>query len=166
MLLEKPDQIFYTGTVLSENIQNKKIIISLSSLLLIRLLKHIELVNKISNNVFATQGVTNIVKSLFEDIKTIRNKTSGSMGIDQYGKPFLIPFEKEHKEGRLNFYKDLLEFINNAKQQQMDSSFEPSLKKELLLHIKQIVVREELECIYLAKQLDAIFLCDDNFVQN
>ena len=165
-LLNEPGQLYFAGDVIGGNIRNSKIVLSLSSIMFLKIIKQDSLLLSLASTSYVAPSIIGAIKTMFENVIGFNGKISGSMEIDRYGKPVFREVNKEQAQLRVKYCKDMYEIANKSTIHRVDPDFEKTLQNtELIYNIKHIISDFDYDAILAAKELGAILISDDDFVQ-
>lgn len=156
-LLETKNQKFFAGAYYK--VENSPIVISLASLIVMKLLKVLDSVVSNIQNVYLPKSLIDELQKLFQDATSIDQHTIGSMAMDDTGSPIFIPITPEQINARVNFWRDILDIASKCN---IVESVPEVPSSEVNF---EYFSRFELDCISLNNELEGTLVYDDHFMR-
>jgi len=101
------------------------------------------------------------VKEIFDLSNNVNRQVSGSMNIDDNGKPLYIPISDEQKNNRTNFLREMLVNLN----QYVIKGEINEVISDLFQPLKQWIGQFEFDSIALCNDVHGIYISDDLFLR-
>lgn len=161
-LMSAKNQIFYAGEPRAVIFNNKaKIVITYSSLLIINYLKKLDKLKTIKENIILPKSMEVEVMSAFEHSEKFDTRTSGTMGLNEEGKPVFLELTEEQKNNRLSFWRELALFIKDIKL----VDIEKNIDSDQANLISELIGKVDFESVILTINEKAVLISDDLFVK-
>lgn len=158
-LFNKQEQIFYAGEPNGVYINNQKIVLSISSLILLKTLNLLDKLDIISDKIYVAESLYISMKNIFLNVSENEVNVSGSIGLTDEGLLLYIPTSDEQKQAKVNYWRDILLFLEKVNKV-------PVIAEKMNdLNTSPIMNEFEMDTIEAGKQLEAIIICDDLFLR-
>ena len=160
-ILNKTNQIFYAGEVVLFNPQNVGLVLSPSSILLLNILNVFDSIKNISEEIHISKFTYDYFLDELEKINVHDKRVKMTIGMEN-GKPFVSKITEEHFQNRREFFRNIIEKMNDYKITNIDIS-----KSELdnRSQIIKFISLPEFTSLYLANSINGIYICDDLVVR-
>ena len=143
-----------------KDIKSRKIVISLSTLVILNTLDKLKLLDNIKEQVLIVESLKTKAINIFTQINNMSQKSHGELLFMDDNKPIYIKNDKQSNENRIKFWRTICEYINGIETIKIQDELIIQSQMESLFNNIDIC---ELESILLAKQLNAVYMCDDLF---
>ncbi len=163
-ILNKEKQSFYAGVTNNINLQDRKVVVTYSSLLLLNIIGKLECLDVLKEQIYIPNTLKDTIEKVFVDFDKFDKRSIGSLYIGDDSRPYYAPLTEEEKENRFNFNRDLVLFVRDKNIKVLDvvqRKDNDSLNK----HMRELAGNIDLDCIYLAEQVNGIIISDDLFVR-
>lgn len=157
-LLEMKGQKFYSGEINRAN--NKKYILSLSSILIMKFFGVLDKVEEFSDKCFITKETKKIIKESLYNTITKDRAIYGSTFIDEQGILRFTEFTDEHKQARKKFWNEIIKTTQNIE------SIEVEVSENKIYNVLQPFIHMvDVESIEATQATGGIFVSEDLFLR-
>ncbi len=149
LLLYNKDMKLYAGEPNLLDLNNNKIVIDLTSLVVLQELEQLELLLPYVKNIYFTKSLKNKVNSIFQKVSSEKEKTM-RIFVDDDNKLHGTETTKESKKNNVNFWRAILSLINQCNIEE----FETNINSEGF-------DKSQFDMFNLAINRNMIYICDD-----
>jgi hypothetical protein len=158
MIFDKSEQIFYAGDVNDFDINNQSIILSISSIIVLKTLNLLNKLEGFSERLYVPESLYAAIRNIFEDVSENEVNVSGTMHITDEGMPLYLPISDEQKQEKINYWRDVLLFLDKVNKISVNA-------ESTMLNTAPIMNDFEIDTIEAGRQLSGLVICDDLFVR-
>lgn len=159
-LLNWENQIYYAGDIV--DIDSEPIILSLSTIILLKLYKKIDIIKKLRDRIYIPSSLLEKVKSIMISIYSTERNTKGRLGIDDNEKLVFTELTDDAKNQSFEFWREILEIIQQVNVEYNIDKYDDF---ELVDAVSGLVNDFELDCIFLSYKLNGTYISDDLFLR-
>lgn len=166
-LLFAKDQAYYAGESEADFSIGEKIVVSLSTLVLMSEMDVLDLIDEYADRVIVPTSLVDLVRTIAKKMTEIQAISPGTFVELSDGRPAFMPFDKSEVDHWNNIYEKCLKFqkIAISSHDRKDFAILDEINTESLFSVFHIS-KAQWDCLVLAKiTQDAIYMSDDLFLR-
>lgn len=161
-VLEKPNQLFFTGEINLISIKEQKIVLSPSSISMLSMIGVLDIViSTYGDQLLVLESTKKYFIDIVDKMNTEEFAIAMSMGSDQ-GRFIGTEYNKDFKRKRIKFFNEIIQALSKVAIANVD--MRPEELDEKSKYIESIS-RQDYENLKYASENDCIYLVDDLFVR-
>lgn len=161
-ILEKPNQLFYTGEINLLDLKNSKILLSPTSVICLSLLDILDtFIIKFKEKILVSKNTRQYFVDIVDKLNTEEFGISMSIGIDN-GNYFATDYTKEQIKKRQSFYYSIIKSLSDVSAVSITISAEELDDKSKYIDLISVLDYENLK---YASEHDLVYLLDDLLVR-
>ena len=149
LLLYNKDMKLYAGEPNLLDLNNNKIVIDLTSLVVLQELNQLELLLPYVKNIYFTKSLKNKVNSIFQKVSNEKEKTM-RIFVDDENNLHSTETTKESKKNNVNFWRAILSLINQCNIEEFETNMD-----------SDNFDKSQFDMFNLAIDKNMIYICDD-----
>ena len=149
LLLYNKDMKLYAGEPNLLDLNNNKIVIDLTSLVVLQELNQLELLLPYVKNIYFTKSLKNKVNSIFQKVSNEKEKTI-RIFVDDENNLHSTETTKESKKNNVNFWRAILSLINQCNIEEFETNMD-----------SDNFDKSQFDMFNLAIDKNMIYICDD-----
>ncbi|OKO50958.1 hypothetical protein ABH17_026940 (plasmid) [Bacillus toyonensis] len=159
-LLSMPNQLFRAGELNPIEVLNNRVILSFSSIVF---LQHMGLLDKIENikdSVYITRKTLKKIQMIFRDLCEQGENRSGTLTVDENGRPLFIHESEKYREENINFWRNVVLLLQDIDFVEINESKHEELQGKML----EIIGDFEMDPILIEPKVGDIVICEDKVI--
>lgn len=164
MLLYGKNQALYAGVVNIDKITEHKIVVTLSSLVVMCQMGKLDLLRELGNQIIIPLSLVEFLNVRVKKSIEMQAISPGKLIEMPDGTPAMLSFDETVVEMWNIIYEFCLQFekVEITDQERLEFNIMKEISSDILFSSLEIG-KMQMDCMILAKQRDAIYLCDDLF---
>lgn len=166
MLLYGKNQALYAGVINNDKITEHKTVVTLSSLVVMCQMGKLDLLRKLDNQIIIPLSLVEFLNVRTKKSIEMQAISPGTLIEMPDGTPAMLSFDETVVEMWNTIYEFCLSFekVEITDQERLEFNIMEEISSDILFSSLEID-KMQMDCMILAKQRDAIYLCDDLFLR-